>query len=436
MLKNTFFLLAMKAGLYKQKSFIISAFSIIKEDFSKWKEDPFDYRLVQTPTGYFFVDPQTKELTHIEDGTPNVPLFHFKDPIELKKDDVPNLGKDITSTIGNLFFNYCCIVNSFGNKIPYIEGKANINALEDTIAKLLIDNPKDGKEKDPTTNFIYVDEYVKFSNSLLYITNFTQLCVWGATEKVLTPPPGLKEFRESLLKKYEGRLHDPTIVAMIDKELTDYDNQYLKGDPGENFLLNGSKPKTARKRLYLMYGAEKGFGMSTDVELVKSSLNEGWELDKFPVMNDALRAGSYNRGAETQLGGEAVKWLMRASSNINIEIDDCGTKLGKPFKVDETNKNKLIGFSILTEEGSKLIKEDTDVGIYLGKTVLVRSPMYCKVEKTDYCKACVGEKLAMNPTGGSLAITEYGSKMMNIFMSAMHTKAMTLAKYDFKVALT
>ena len=432
MLKNDFYLAAMKEELYKKKSFVISAFSLIREDISKWKEDPYLYRVVQTPTGNFFVNEQ-KELTLIEDAPAGKPILKFKDPIELKANQLPNLKKDITSTIGNVLFNYCCIVNSFGSKMDYIEGKVNIRLIEDTIAKKLADTNNDVTEKDP--NLIYIDEYLKFSDSLLYITNFTQLCVWAGTEKTMTPPPGLKEFKATLFEKYKGQLNDPTVVAMIDAELVAFDNEYLKGDPGENFLMDG-KPRKARKRLFLMYGAEEGFGTTVGVDLVKNSLNEGWELDKFPTMNNALRAGSYYRGAETQLGGESVKWLLRASSNLNVTIDDCGTRIGKQFLVTEQNAKKLIGFNVITEEGIKEINEDTDTGSYLGKKIMVRSPMYCKLTRTDFCKACIGQKLSLNPTGLSLAVSEYGSNFMLIFMKRMHTTALSLAKIDYKIHLT
>lgn len=432
MLKNDFYLAAMKAELYKKKSFVISAFSLIREDISKWKDDPYLYRIVQTPTGNFFVNEQ-KELVLIEDAVAGEPVLKFKDPIELKANQVPNLKKDITSTVGNVLFNYCCIVNPFGTKMDYIEGKVKINAIEDDIAKRLADVNKEVVEKDP--NLIYIDEYLKFSDSLLYITNFTQLCVWAGTEKTMTPPPGLKEFKATLFEKYKGQLNDPTVAAMIDAELVAFDNEYLKGDPGENFLMDG-KPKKARKRLFLMYGAETGFDATVGVDLIKNSLNEGWELDKFPTMNNALRAGSYYRGAETQLGGESVKWLLRASSNLNVVSDDCGSRIGKQFLVTSQNAKKLIGFNVITEEGIKEISEDTDTGSYLGKKIMVRSPMYCKLSRTDFCKACIGKKLSLNPTGLSLAVSEYGSKFMLIFMSKMHSKALTLAKIDYKIHLT
>lgn len=432
--KIEFFLKAMEAGLYKKKAWVISAFSLIREDFSNWKNDPYPYRIVQTPTGSFFVDPDNKDnLLPIDGSLPNEPVFIFKEPIELKANQVPNLKKDITSTIGNVYFNYCCLVHSFGNKFEYIEGKVNLKAIENKIAELLQDTPVGNEVRD--SRYIYVDEYINFADSLLFITNFTQLCVWGGTAKTMTPPPGIKEFKAQLIEKYKDNLSDPSVIALIDAELVKFDSEYLKGDAGENFLLDG-KAKKARKRLFLMYGAEAGFGASVGVDLIQNSLMDGWELDKFPTMNNALRAGSYNRGAETRLGGESVKWLLRASSNIVVSADDCGSKLGKKVTYAADSVHKLIGFNVVTENGFVTITKETDLTQYVDKTIMVRSPMYCKMPKTDFCKTCIGKNLALNPTGLSIAVSEYGSNFLGIFLSMMHTKALSLAKYDYKKHLS
>ena len=72
---------------------------------------------------------------------------------------------------------------------------------------------------------------------------------------------------------------------------------------------------------------------------------------------------------------------------------------------------------------------------YMGKKIKVRSPMYCKLPHTDYCAICVGPRLAESPTGASSAIAEYGSTMLLMFMKAVHGKALTLAKYDYKARI-
>ena len=433
--KFTYFKAAMKEGLYKTKAWPISAFSLIREDPNKWKEDAKPYRLVQTPTGHFYVDPDNLEnLLPIDKADPTKPLFTFRESIDLKIGDICNLKKNITSTIGNFFFNYVVLAYSMNDKIEYKEGTVSIKDIEEEISLRLTDNIKPPAEKD--NNKIYVDEYVKFSDALFYLTNFSQLCVIGSTEKTMTSPPGILEFKNSLLEKYKDRLHDPATIAIIDKALVDYDSAYLKGDPGESLLNKSKFRQIVRKKMFLMHGAEAQLTDKVSVDLIKNSLEQGWDLNKFPAMNNSLRAGSYNRGSATALGGESFKWLLRVSSNLAVAKDDCGTKLGKRLVVSEKNIKNLVGYNIVTTTGPRLISTKEEAGTYLGKTLLVRSPMYCKLDKTDFCKACLGTKLGEHTNSLSMAVSNYGSVMMYIEMSATHGKAITTAKMDYRTSLS
>lgn len=433
--KLEFFLKALKAKAYLNKSWMISAFAVIHEDKDQWKTNPYPYRITQTPSGAFFIDPENSMgLTKIDGYSIGSPIFTFKDRIELKAEDVANLKEDIVSTLGNVLFNQICLVYGFGDKIPFVNKKVSTQELENYIASKLEDTPKDESERNSSK--LYVDEYLRFVNGLFDLTNFSQLCIWGATEKVITAPPGIEAYKRKLVEENKDRLNDSSVIAKIDKALVEYDAAYLKGDPGENFLLSNKSRAIVRKKKYLMYGAEPGLDDSVKLDPITNSLEEGWDISKFPAMNNALRAGSFNRGAQTELGGESVKWLLRASSNIMITVDDCGSTVGKPLMVNETNHKKLIDFTIMLENQQKLITEEDDTKQYIGKYLMVRSPMYCKLDKTDYCKVCVGKKLAQNPTGLSMTISEYGSAFLGIFMSAAHAKQLQLQKMNLKTVLT
>ena len=421
----------MESGAFKKRAWVISILAITNEDFSAWTKNPYPYRVVQTATGFMFCDPDKQlQLSPIEDATPGRPLFNFKDPIQMKSGSMVNLNKDILTTIGNVFFNYCCVTNSFGNKIAFLEGQVSVSNIEGIIADRLEDN------NSTNPNAILVSEYLKFTDTVNYLTNFTQLCVWAATEKSLTAPPGIKEFKEKLLEQYKDSLHDPATIAKIDAELVKFDAAYLKGDPSENFLTSGKSRNVVRKKRFLMHGAETGLSEKVGVTLIKNSLEEGWQIENFTAMNNSLRAGSFNRGAETQLGGESVKWLLRASSNITATIEDCGSTMGRTFKVTDQNVSKLLGFSVLVDGNPVMVNNIEDAGKYLGSAVLVRSPMYCKLDKTDYCLVCVGKRLAQNPTAISMAVSELGSAFLDLFMKKMHGTALLLAKMDYKTAIT
>lgn len=436
-----FFLAAMEAGLYRRQSWVISAFAVVEEDPENWRRDPHPYRIVQRSTKVFYVNPDnTDELLPLEGSQGGQPPFSIKERAQLQPGQVPNLQQAVDTIYGNILFNYTALVWPFGNKIPFMTGRVEAGAIENIILKRLEDDPTGDGEVGLVPNGtgpsapIYVSEYLKFCDAMFYMGGFTQICVPSATVKALTAPPGIEQLKAKLIAENKDRLYDPATIAKIDAELVKADAEYLKGDESEGFLITKKSRNIVRRKLYLMHGAEAGFGDTTNVELVQNSLSQGWDISKFPAMNDSLRAGSYNRGYQTMKGGEAVKWLLRASSNLAVTEEDCGSKLGLVVTLTDENKSRYVGFNIVTEKGYETLTEET-IGKYIGKVVMVRSPMYCKLDKTDYCACCVGPRLAANPTALSASVSAYGSAFLDIFMSAAHGKALLLAKMDFKRAI-
>jgi hypothetical protein len=251
----------------------------------------------------------------------------------------------------------------------------------------------------------------------------------------MTAAPGIVELKKRLLEENKDRLHDPATIAKIDAELVAYDKEYLKGDLGEGFLITNKSFNIVRKKLFGMHGAEVGLEDKVEVDLIENSLSQGWDTNNFAAMNNSLRAGSYARGTQTMLGGEAFKWLQRASSNINVTEDDCGSKLGTTLIVSETNLNFIIGFTIINTNGNTFIENEEQAKHYIGKLVTVRSPMFCKLDSTNFCKTCVGVNLTNNPTGLSVAISSFGSKMLALMLAAAHAKSLTLAKMEYKTSI-
>jgi len=429
--KRTFFLRAMQAQEYRRRAWVITAFSLTNEGGDAWKQEPYAYRIVQMPTGHFFVDPEKNgELTKIDDAKPGQAPFAFKDRILLKKGDMPNVVQDTDTTYGNVLLNYTVLVYPFGHKVPFVTGRIMPRKLEAMILPRLEDTPAEGKPRDD--KYLYVDEYKNFVDAAFSMVAYTQLCVPAVTEKTMQAAPGIHEYRDKLLAENKDRLHDPATIAKIDSLLVQYDRDYLKGDPGENFLITDKAFAIVRKRQHAMWGAEAGLSENINVDLIPGSLGEGWDIEKFPQMNSSHRAGSYNRGAQTMLGGESVKWLLRASSNINITDDDCGTKLGLPLLIDSENIKMLPGFSIVGKDGPIFIPDMAAAQQYLGKKVIARSAMYCKSKLTDFCKSCVGARLAVSPTSASTAVAGYGSAFLDLFMQAGHGKKLSLAKFDWQ----
>lgn len=430
--KRDYFIASLLSGAGYKRAWSVSIFSLINESAEAYKKDPYPYRLVQIPTGFFFVDPnKNNELTKIDDTKIGEPLFSVTEKLTVtKEDNIPNLKETIITTYGNLYFNYVVLCYSVGDKIPYQNKRINVIDTEFKITSVMQDTPIENIPKEK--GVIYVDEYLKFCDAIFSLVSLTQICVPSATEKVITPAPGISEYKNKLLLENKDKLTDPAVIAKIDALLVEYDKAYLKGDLGEGFLINEKSYNVVRKRLFGMQGAETGLTSTHEVDLISNSLNEGWDMSKFPTIINTLRSGSFDRGAQTQLGGESVKWLLRSSSNINITEDDCGSTLGITFDIDDINYDKLINFYVIKNNESTLIENEEQAQKYINKKVMVRSPMYCKLGKTDYCKKCCGTNLSQHPTGASVAISEFGSIILTLFLKKMHGKTLSLSVMDYK----
>lgn len=432
MLKRDYYILALKAGEYKRRAWVISVFSKTDGESSR-AINPYPYQVSIVNNKYAFRNPENlEELIVITDSDASIPLFNVKDKIVIGYSDAENLPKNlkqsVETTYGNVFFNYLALIYPFGNKIPFQTGRVNIAHIEETIATLLTDIPPEGEVRK--SDLIYVDEYLNFTNAVFSLTGFTQLWVPGATPKTMTADPAIKKLKAELLEKYKDKLHDPATIAKIEEELVSYDKDvWLKGDRGLDFLISKKSIAVVRKKRFLMYGVEKGLEDGVGVTPITNSLSEGWDIEKFPELNNALRSGSFNRGAQTMLGGEAVKWLLRASSNISITEEDCGTTLGNKIHVTKKNYKQIIDRNIVTPKGPQRVTAE-DAEALIGKSVIVRSPMFCKLDKTDYCAICCGKRLADHPKGLSVAVADYGSAFLGLFMAAMHAKQLETAKLD------
>ena len=424
--KDKAFHLAMNAGKYAYLSWCISAFSMVLDKIDVSKLSEFD--IFQDSSGHYMLI--NGELTRLDGCDPKIPPYTPKEMLLVTKQDIPNLkvDKDAT-TYGNLIANWIVLVNPFGSRVSYHNAAFLDGRISSELISRLKDDPEDGA-KSPDE--IYVSDYHKYSTSLDYLREFSQLCVWAVTKKALLPPPGLAELKKKLIDENKGSLSELSKVAWLQEELGKLDDAWLKGDPCENFLLGKKARRVVRMKKFLSLGSDTGFqSNATHGAFIANSLLEGWDVSKFPEMNNSSRAGSYNRGAQTALGGVSVKWLLRSTSNLKITKEDCGSKAGILVHVDKTELDYLPGMTVISETGALMkVSDRKDAEKYLGTALKVRSPMYCNLTYTDYCKTCVGERLSISQYGLPVTCSDYGSAFMGMFMAAMHGKQLATTKWS------
>lgn len=424
--KRDYFLKALKGEAYRYKHWVFACFSVTLDEPGMREQPNYPYRLYRNENGYYFQDPENNHaITWLDDMDPNVPAFAFKEEVVLGSGDIANLRKNITSTYGILFVNQLCLVYPFGNKIEYMENEITAGRIEKIIEARMVDDVVDGAEKDP--NAIYVSEYKKFNEAIFSLAGYTQLCVPSATPRTMTTDPQIAVRRAELLEQYKDRLHDPVVQAQIDKELIEMDKAWIKGDPDAGFYIKDKSFNVVRKKVFLMQGSSSGFGVQG--ELIPNSLNDGWDIKHLPAMSNSLRDGSFSRGSETMLGGEATKFNYRIFQNTTVTEEDCGSQLGLEVLFDEANVKFYVASSVLTAKGLVEVTE-ANMKDFVGKKLRVRSPIYCKTEGANFCATCIGKKIASTPQAISTYAADIGSIFLSLFMAAMHGKALITAKYN------
>lgn len=446
MKKSEFFIKAAQAGNLAFKSFIFRAFSITSisavDTMIPWGimwmgSEQTASTLNQQPDNVVFLNERSETITlsdyNYDPGNPQPP-FSFKDVITLKKGDLPNVDKDLNTTYGNVVLNWLLGVYPFNDKIPFFTGKLKISQFEKIIEKRLVDGLS--TDSDASSQHIYTDEYIRFKEAASLLDGYSQLCVPSASAKTLTHHPDRDKLRDELLEKYSDRLHDPATAAIINAALEKLDREWMSGDEAEGFFIKDKSFNTVRMKTHGIMGLHDSFSDTGETpKYITTSLSDGMKAEDLPAIANNSREGSFDRGAETQLGGEAVKFILRVMQNVTLEIDDCGSDVGIMMPVNDANKETMIGNTIIANK--KLVKlTDDNIKSYFNTLVELRTPAYCRAERDGFCKTCIGDRYAENPTALATAASGIGSTFMGLFMASMHGKALKTNTYKFEDYLT
>lgn len=357
----------------------------------------------------------------------NSAIVAVNDTLELNAGDVPNLTQRVVTRIGNVLFNYCTLVYAFGNKIPFQLGKVKIPAVEKLIVAKLVDDVDSPEMEDPDK--IYVRELKRYIKAATSMAGLSTICVPAATPRTILPHPEAAALRKKLVAQYAGQLHDPAKVAIIAKELEALDREWIAGDPDAGFYQSDKSFGVIRMKMFGIFGAEQNFRQG-GYTFIEQPLEEGWDLAQLPAMIDSLRDGSYNRGAETALGGYEVKTILRTMSGSIISEDDCGVTHGLTTVVTKQNVNELIGHTVVLADGTQVKVQPETTGNYVGQTVQLRTPGFCKTDNNNFCLTCFGDFIADKKQALGVVASELGSSLLLAFMKKMHGSALKTVKYD------
>lgn len=442
-----YFLLALKDGMGRKRIWMNALVSIVYNNDAtpeyKWKI------YYEGEKAYFYKDGDSNDVVeYIDDYTPGEALIHFRDEFILHPGELDNYTgtESLPTCYGNVFFNQVCLVEPFGDLIPFDSGTIVPAKYEDFILERMIDDREDGNVTEMAQDGkIYVWQYLKFCDHCLSMPGYADGLVTSTTRKSLMSNPEWPAIRAAWIEKNKHRLNDPAAVAELSVIAAEVDKEWLKDDPAWVFYSAKKKLEGARRKVHYMFGGESPFSDGTTVEFISKSLEEGIDTEHMPVMNNSLRFGSYNRGSQTALGGESTKTIYRMMGTSRIIEPDCETWIGVPTLVTPINSKGLIGYAYVVNGKSVEITKES-ISELIGKYIDVRGPMVCKAGRDrdkgtlgkgkNICAVCAGKNLAENPYGLPAAVAGVGGRFLSLFMAKMHSSTLRTVEWNMDARLT
>lgn len=338
--------------------------------------------------------------------------------------------ENVTTTVGRYIFNLVTLTERTGPRVGYINFPVNgsgMGKIEAKMSDLLMND------------IISVEDYSNWIDRLQWLGfSISDYVSPPLTTDLLVLPEKVKKRKQELLSKESNveALNNKDIItaSKIEKELLDMSKEELKDLPDMDIYDSGSRGSFGNN--YKITAVSRGVVPCVShperVNISMASLDEGIPPEERYIYADVLTNASASRSLMTRNGGYEAKKLAAAFQGIVFDKkgSDCGTRLTVPLLVTEGNKKLLTDRYIMVNNRTTLLTSN-NIDEYVGKTVSLRSPMYCRNPK--YCSKCTGElyhKLGIENVG--LIANVIGTSMTTLSMKAFHNATVKLKEINYE----
>lgn len=338
--------------------------------------------------------------------------------------------ENVTTTVGRYIFNLVTLTERTGPHVGYINFPVNgsgMGKIEAKMSDLLMND------------IISVEDYSNWIDRLQWLGfSISDYVSPPLTTDLLVLPEKVKKRKQELLSKESNveALNNKDIItaSKIEKELLDMSKEELKDLPDMDIYDSGSRGSFGNN--YKITAVSRGVvpcvSYPERVNISMASLDEGIPPEERYIYADVLTNASASRSLMTRNGGYEAKKLAAAFQGIVFDKkgSDCGTRLTVPLLVTEGNKKLLTDRYIMVNNRTTLLTSN-NIDEYVGKTVSLRSPMYCRNPK--YCSKCTGElyhKLGIENVG--LIANVIGTSMTTLSMKAFHNATVKLKEINYE----
>lgn len=349
------------------------------------------------------------------------PKYRWDDEFSLKKGEYFN-KEDVPKTNAGLFiFNKHIVEGLLEDVLGYwnetITDKVLSKKIEKTICTALYEDK------------ITADQFAEYENRLQWMLAIHSMVSCSLTPGTITPNSKVVALRDKRVKENKEALDngDAVTALKIEKELLDVAKKELKNDPGMDLYNSGAR--CSFNNNYKSIAVMKGPVMDPltgKYHIVEHGFVEGIDKKDIPIFGTTVTQGAYPKAVGTRVGGYSVKRFYAAFQNIVLDKkgSDCGSKMTRLTEITPATKDDSLYRYIV--EGNKIIRLTPDnIGKYMGKTVHMRSPLYCT--SGHFCNVCFGDKPYMvGIKNVGLTAAKIGSNFINLSMKSFHDTSMHL----------
>jgi len=310
-----------------------------------------------------------------------------------------------------------------GGKIspPYPLNKKNVNKLLEKLYSLLDD-----------TEFQW--RYMLLYKAGFFLSTFAAN---SFTPDALVLPKPFKAKRQRIIEEYKRKREEAKndiqieeTIMWIDKKFKDLAEEvleYFEEHPDEypiiDSIRSGAKGSSddLRKLLIAIGLSINAKGEINDV--IERSGAEGLTPTQFFNYTSQAIVSQYKKSRDTAIPGYLIRQLNSVTAGVKLsKTIDC--KTNRYLSVKILSKDMLFALKgKVQKNGSTISLSDTDL---VGKTVHVRSPLYCKAKDgichTCYCPDFIERMNISNNAGiGLLASTAQAGMLTDMTLKAAHT---------------
>lgn len=346
----------------------------------------------------------------------------------------PGVPKENTvSTIGRYIVNMFVFPEQYLKKYGYVNDvltKKALGKLEEKMGTMVLNDEIPIKD---FTGYLDRGEWLGMG--------FAYFLVPSLDYEFNVPLPDVIKLRDDLFDKYHKEVArgDNSIADKIESEVISLAKKEIKetGNESYDFYESGvGNFGNNYKKTSIMAGAIEN-PYTKKLDILKSNYIDGVDKKEFPKFANLTLIGGYSRGVETQGSGYETKKVNASMQTVVLDEhgSDCGTTNYEEIIIPEELKDMFYYRYILDpsapghDEHGLVMLDESNISKYIGKTVKMRSPMFCK--GTKICNKCAGELYyKMGVTNAGLLASTITGHLLNLSMKKFHDASINFSKID------